>query len=437
MQTQVSSPSRSFLSRRFITLLLFQLLPVSALVAADHAYAEDGNEHWVATWSTALHQPDLLVPGLANSGFNNQTLRQIVHVSIGGRKVRVRLSTFGASELVVGAAHIALSAGEAAVVPGSDRILTFGGKPSITIPPGAVVFSDPVELAVPDLGDLSITLFVPGATGPATWHFDARQTSYISRPGDFSASGEIPLDPSSPTTQSWFWLSGVDVLAPQRSGAIAAIGESTTDGDQSTVNANHRWPDRLAERLMARSGRRMGVLNEGLDGNRLLHDSLGPNGLARFERDVLSQSGLTHVIVYFGINDIGTGWPGGLNPDQEVSTSQIIQGYRQLIGRAHSRGVRILGATLTPFEGFYVPGTPFALWSPGNETKRQQVNNWIRTSGEFDGVIDFDRVLRDPAVPSRLLVRYDSGDHGHPSDEGYEAMADAIELTLFRNGDRY
>jgi lysophospholipase L1-like esterase len=415
-------------------MLLFQLLLVSFAVPGKLAGQNSNrNQHWVCTWSTTLHQPDLLVPGLANEGFNNQTLRQIVHVSIGGRQVRVRLSTFGASSLVVGAAHIALSAGGPDVVPGSDRVLTFGGKPSIAIPPGAPVFSDPAELDIPDLANLAVTIFLPGATGPATWHFDARQTSFISSSGDFTDSDAIPLDPLMPTTSSWFWLSGIDVLAPKQSGAIAALGESTTDGAQSAVDADRRWTDDLARRLVAEPDHRgLSVLNEGLDGNRLLHDSLGPNGLSRFDRDVLSQSGLAHVIVYFGVNDIGSGWPGGLTPDQEVAVDQIIQSYRQLIERAHTRGARIYGATLTPFKGFFVPGTPFSLYSPDNEVKRQQVNAWIRTSGEFDGVIDFDRVLRDPDDPSRLFARYDSGDHGHPNNGGYQAMADAIDLSLFR-----
>jgi lysophospholipase L1-like esterase len=419
-------------SRRFVVFLFFLLL-MSVLMAADsRGNPVGGTEHWVATWSTALHQPDLLVPGLSNTGFVSQTLRQIVHTSLGGRQVRVRLSTFGADKLVIGAAHIALSAGGAAIVPSSDRVLTFNGKPSIEIPPGAPVFSDPVDLAVAGLSDLAITLFLPGVTGPATWHFDARQTSYISPPGDFTASAVMPLDPLTPTVASWFWLSSVDVLSSGQSGAIAAIGESTTDGDQSTVDANHRWPDWLARRIIAQPDHRgMGVLNEGLDGNRLLHDSLGPNGLARFERDVLSQSGLTHAIVFCGINDIGTGWPGGIYPDQEVTVDQIIGALRQFIQRAHTRGIKIYGATLTPNKGFVIPGTPFAAWSPGNETKRQAVNRWIRSSREFDGVIDFDRVLRDPDAPSQLLPRYDSGDHGHPNDEGYAAMAKAVDLRLF------
>ncbi|HXJ87176.1 MAG TPA: SGNH/GDSL hydrolase family protein [Candidatus Binatia bacterium] len=431
MPTNLLTVPRTLLSRCFVFLLV-QLFTAASIMAADsRASSGGGNEHWVATWSTALHQPDLL-PGLTNTGFANQTVRQIVHSSVGGRQVRVRLSAFGASALVVGSAHIALSAGGAAVIPASDRVLTFGGKPSVEIPPGAPMVSDPVELAVPELSDVAITLFLPGVTGPAAWHFDSRQNSYISPPGDFTASAVMPLDPQTPTLSSWFWLSAVDVLSSGQSGAIATLGESTTDGAESTVDANHRWPDWLARRLNAQADRRaMGVLNEGLDGNRLLHDALGPNGLARFERDVLSQSGLTHVIVYCGGNDIGTGWPGGLNPDQAVTVDQIIGGYRQLIELAHTRGIKIYGATMTPVKGFFVPGTPFALWSPENEAKRQEINRWIRTSGEFDGVIDFDRVLRDPNAPSQLLPQFDSGDHGHPNDAGYKAMADAIDSRLF------
>jgi lysophospholipase L1-like esterase len=283
--------------------------------------------------------------------------------------------------------------------------------------------------------DLAVSIFVPGVTGPATWHFEARQTSYISPSGDFTASGVMPIVASA---QAWFWLSGVEVLAPRQTGAIATFGDSTTDGTHSTVDANHRWPDQLARRLMALPrDERKSVLNAGLAGNRLLHDSLGPNGLARFDRDVLTQSGLTDVIVLLGNADIGEGWSGGSNPEDEVSVDQIIQGYKQLIERAHAKGVKIYGATLTPFEGFVVPGTPFPFFSPANEQKRQEVNEWIRRGGEYNGVIDFDEVLRDPDHPSRLLARYDSGDHVHPTDDGYRALANAIDVRLFRSRDRY
>jgi lysophospholipase L1-like esterase len=401
---------------------------VAGLAADAAAIGGSGNERWVGTWGTSLHEPDLGVPGLANAGFNNQTLRQIVHTSVGGRQVRVRLSTFGASGLFIGSAHIALRATGAAIVATSDRTLTFGGRPSITIPNGAPVLSDPVDFDVPALGDLAVSIFVPGSTGPATWHFEARQTAYISPPGDFTESATMPVDA---TALAWFWLAGVEVTASKQTGAIVAFGDSIVDGTQSTADANNRWPDQLARRLMAHPGnQKMGVLNEGIAGSRLLHDSLGPNGLARFERDALSQAGVTHVIVQMGGNDIFT-----LNPAEAVTVDQIIQGHQQLIGRAHAKGLKIYGCTLTPVEGFLVPGTPFPVFSVSNELKRQAVNLWIRTSGEYDEVFDFDQILRDPDSPARLLPLFDSGDHGHPTDAGYKALADAIDLKLFSNGE--
>ena len=425
---------RGFGSSKLIGVLLISLLFAVGLAAGPGAFADNDNEQWVGTWGTALHEPNLLVPGLANAGFNNQTLRQIVHTSLGGHQVRVRLSTFGAKSLVIGAAHIAVRDAGAAIVPRSDRTLTFGGKPSITIPPGAPILSDPVGLVVPALGDLAVSIYVPGNTGPATWQVEARQTSYISPPGDFTASVVVPVDS---TTQAWFWLEGVEVMVSRQTGTIVTLGDSKTAGTQSTADANNRWPDQLARRLMAQpDNQNLGVLNRGIIGNRLLHDSLGPNGLARFDRDALTQTGVTHVIVQLGGNDIGVGWSGGLSPAEEVTADQIIQGHKQLIERAHARGLKIYGCTLTPFEGFFVPGTPFPFFSPSNEVKRQAVNAWIRMSRAYDGVIDFDRVLRDPNSPARLLIIYDSGDHGHPNDAGYKAMADAIDLKLFKKGER-
>ena len=402
----------------------------SAAVAADSAgFGESGNDHWVGTWGTALHAPDLGVPGLANTGFNNQTLRQIVHTSVGGHKVRVRFSAFGANAVVIGAAHIALHAGGAMIMPMSDRTLTFGGKPSITIPAGALVLSDPVNLEVPALGDVAVSIFVPGDTGPATWHFEARQTLYVSPLGDFTASAAMPVDSTRPTTLAWFWLAGVDVMTTRKTGGIVAIGDSITDGTQSTPDANKRWPDELARRLMDHPGsQKMGVVNKGIAGSRILHDSLGPNALARFDRDTLASTGVTHVIVQLG--DIT------INPTEDVSADQVIQGHKQLIERAHAKGLKIYGCTLTPNQGFLVPGTPFPVFTPANEAKRQAVNTWIRTSGEYDAVIDFDRVLRDPDAPARILPLYDSGDHGHPTDAGYKALADAIDLRLFSDDDR-
>lgn len=412
-----------FLLPRLLLLVaaLATFLALAGFATGPASFAENGNEHWVGTWATGLHSPSPGPPGLTNTGFNNQTLRQIVHTSIGGDRVRVRLSTFGASALLLGAAHIALRGVGPAIVPGSDRTLTFSGQRDITIPAGATVLSDPVDLAVPARGDLAVSIFLPGNTEPATWHFQALQTSYISPPGDFTGSTIMPVDT---TRQAWFWLAGVEVIASKQTGSIVIFGDSVTDGAMSTPDTNNRWPDHLARRLMAQRGNhKMGVLNEGISGNRLLHDGIGPNGLARFDRDVLIQTGVTHVIVLLGNND----FLFVFNPAEFVTADQIIVGHRQLIARARARGLTIYGGTLTPFGGF-------PLSSALKEEMRQAVNAWIRTSGEYDAVIDFDEVTRDPSSPTRLLPLYDSGDHLHPNNLGYEAMGDAVDLKLFRNG---
>ena len=406
--------------------LSLSVIAAVAFVAAGFtvhpvAFAGQGNEHWVGTWSTAMHPPDVGF-GITNAGFNNQTLRQIVHTSVGGQQVRVKLSTNGASALLIGAAHIALRDAGAAIVPGSDRTLTFSGNPSITIPPGAQILSDPVNLDVPALGDLAVSIFVPDITGPATWHFAALQTSYISPAGDFTASAVMPVDT---TTQAWFWLAAVEVTASKQTGAIVCLGDSITDGTASTPDTNNRWPNHLAGRLIAQPGNhKMGVLNEGIAGNRILHDIIAPNALARLNHDVLTQTGVTHVIVLLGINDIGF---GGFLPAEAVTADQIIEGHKQLIARAHAQGLKIYGATLLPFED---AGAPY--FSPAGEVKRQAVNAWIRTSGGYDAVIDFDLVTRDPSFPTKLLPLYDSGDHLHPNDAGYEAMGNSIDLKLFK-----
>jgi lysophospholipase L1-like esterase len=353
-------PSR----RQFLkTVVAGMAIAIAGLAADLDVVAGEGrgNKHWVGTWSTAMHAPDVGF-GLTNSWFDGQTLRQIVHTSIGGDRVRVRLSTVGASGLVIGAAHIALRSAGATIVSGSDRTLTFSGSPSITIPPGAVVVSDPVELDVPALGDLAVSIFVPANTGPATWHFEGLQTSYISPPGDFTASTGMPV---AATTQAWFWLAGIEVTAPKQTGAIVAIGDSITDGTSSTPDTNNRWPNHLAGRLVAQPGnRQMGVLDVGIAGNRVLHDIIGDNALARFDRDVLVQTGVTHVIVLEGINDIGFSGIGF--PDEAVSADEIIAGHKQLIERAHARGLKIFGGTLTPFEGTIFPG----YFTPEGEAKR-------------------------------------------------------------------
>ena len=414
----------------FITMALAVM---AALQATRLTVAANEDQRWVTTWSTAMLAPNTIVFG-TSPGFENQTLRQVVHTSIGGNRVRVRLSTFGAGALHIGAARIALRATGSAIVPDTDRALTFGGLSALVIPPGAVVLSDPVALDVPPLADLAVSIFVPGSTGPTSWHFEALQTAYVSPTGDFTESVDMPFvsttrypGPDGLEHDAWFWLAGVEVLAPKQTGAVAILGDSVTDGSRSTPDTNNRWPDHLAQRLIAVHGNHgMGVLNLGITGNKLLNEIIGPNALARYDRDVLTQTGVTQVIASLGNNDILFVF----SPADVVSVDQIIAGHRQLIRRARARGLKIYGATLTPFGGF-------PLASAAKESKRQAVNHWIRTSGEYDAVIDFDVALRDPNDPTRLRsdaeISYDSGDHLHPNDAGYQAMANAIDLALFKN----
>ena len=383
----------------------------------------DSNYGWVATWGASPVAPVPPNPTntgpFINSGFTDQTVRLIVHTSIGGNEVRIRLSNaFGTTSLAVGAAHIAVRSKEAMIVPESDRPLTFGGTVSIAIPPGALVVSDPVRLSVSPVSDLAVSIYLPGPTGQSTWHSDATGTNYVSATGDFTASSSFPVDRVAP---SWFYLTDVEVSAPKDTKAIVAFGDSITDGFRSTKDANHRWPNFLAERLVARNGK-LAVVNEGIGGNRILHDLAGPNGLARFDRDVLTQSGAGYVIVLLGINDIGQSVTA--HPDQAVTASEIIAGHMQMIARAHAQGLKIIGCTLPPFEGAH-------YFAAEGETKREAVNKFIRAGGAYDGVADFDAAIRDPGHPNQLLALYDSGDHLHPNDAGYKAMADSIDLSLF------
>jgi lysophospholipase L1-like esterase len=388
--------------------------------------------HWVGTWeaSPAPQLPDESKMRAENLQFENQTVREIVHASIGSNTVRVQLSNaYGKETVAIGAAHIALHSRAASIVPGSDRVLTFGGQPAISIPPNAPVLSDPVQLDVPASGDLVISIFLPKATSGAGLHYSAQQTSYIAK-GDVTGAPSIP---ESSTITSWVFLTGVDVLAPGSASAVVAFGDSITDGARSTVDANHRWPNLFANRLLGPgSNAELGVLDAGIGGNRILHDAatniqFGVNALARFNRDVIAQSGVKYVIVLEGINDLGHAGTSAPK-SEEVSAQEIIQGLNQMIARSHENGLKVFGGTLTPFEGTVFPG----YFTPEKELKRKSINEWIRTSHAFDGVIDFDRAVRDPNHPDRMLPAYDGGDHLHPSDAGYKAMADAIPLSLFK-----
>jgi lysophospholipase L1-like esterase len=403
------------------------LLPIGALLAAALAFtapqlhAESSTAgHWVGTWGAGAGGPPLAAK---RQPLSNQTLRLIVRTSIGGNRVRIRLSNeMGDSPLTIGAAHIALRANGADIDASTDRALTFSGSTSITIPPGAPVLSDPVDLKLPAQSDLAVSVYLPNQTGVATVHATASQANYVSQPGNFTGAASLPTQG---TIHNWPFLTEVDVDGGAGAGAVVTFGDSITDGTRSTPDTNTRWPDFLARRLLALGGSgQLGVVNRGISGNRLLSDTgggslSGRNGLERFDRDVLATAGVRYVTVLLGINDIGH------SKESPVTAVDLIAGYRQLISRAHEKGIAILGATLTP-----VGGSKYE--TPENEQLRQAVNQWIRTSGELDGVIEFDMVTRDPQRPERFLPAYDSGDHLHPNSVGYEAMGNAVSLALFR-----
>jgi len=373
---------------------------------------------WIGTWTTA--------PAPAETGaFANQTLRMNPRISLGGNQVRVRLSNaYGTRPLRIGASHIALRASGPAIVEKSDRCLTFGGDPAAVIAAGAVLVSDPVELEVSPLADVAVSVFLPGDVPPSfgiTGRY-ARQFNYLSPPGDFTSMENMF---AARVVDDWLFLSGIDVLAPSDVGGIVALGDSITDGNISTHDAFCRWPDQLARRLIARGGKMFGVMNQGLGGNRICHDMRGDGGVKRFDRDVLAQPGVTHAIVILGVNDLRN--RRGL-PEEDVTADDMIAGLNQMALRAHARGIKLFAGTLTPFEN-----ETFMLgaWSPAKEAKRLAVNEWIRTANAFDAVIDFDKFLRDPDHPARMLPIYDNGDHLHPGDVGYNRMGDVIDLSLF------
>lgn len=407
------------------------------LSAALPAQLSKADGHWVSAWSTSVHTP-LPFPGLPPSPvFQNQTIRMVVRPTLGGDRVRVRLSNeFGTTGLIIGAASVALVAEGNKIVPGSNRELTFGGRKEVTVPPGAPMLSDPVEIKIPAFTEVAVSLYLPEKTNSSTVHFWAQHQTYISGTGDFTAKPEMP---DATTTTSWYFLADLEVWAQQQNAAIVAFGDSITDGVGAKQGEYTDWPDMLAQRLKdtAKKSPALAVLNEGIGGNRVLHDGAGVSALARFDRDVLAQPGVTNLIVLEGINDIG--WPNikprlpdGSTPKdlpmwhEVVSADDIIAGLRQIIERAHQHGIRVFGATLTPFEGA-------DYYTPDGETKRQAVNQWIRTSGAFDGVFDFDAAVRDPSHPSRFREEYQSGDHLHPSAAGYKAMAGVIDLSALTN----
>ncbi|MEU8031171.1 SGNH/GDSL hydrolase family protein [Streptomyces sp. NPDC049099] len=385
--------------RRALAVLLLAVLPGTAAPAV----AEPAPPPWTGSWETAPSGTAAALPGAA--------VRNVVHLSVGGTAVRIRLSNrFGTAPLQLGAVTVALRAAGPNAVPGTLRTATFQGAATVAVPPGQDIVTDPVPLSVPAAADLLVTVYTPGDSGPATYHQTALQTSYVAPAGAGRATDENGTAYTTAISR-WYYATGVDVLGG--AGSIVAFGDSLTDGNGSTPDTNHRWPDRLAEQV--RAGR-LGVLNAGIAGNRLLHDGAGPSALARLDADALDRSGVRVLVVLEGINDIkGT-------PTADDVTAYA-DAYRTLVARAHARGVRVVGVTLTPYRGF-------SAYTDAREAVRQQVNAFIRTGGAFDAVADADAALRDPADPTRLLPAYDPGDHLHFNDTGMAAIADTVHRAL-------
>ncbi len=403
---------------------------VACLLATEAVWGQGTNERkqWVGSWAASQQTPEtanLLDPEL----MRDATLRQVVHLSVGGNQLRVRLSNaFGTQPLHLMAVHVARPgpAGGSAIDVGSDTAVMFHGAADVMIPAGAEYVSDAVTFSAAALSSMVISIHYEEPPVGETGHPGSRATSYVAH-GDLVSAASLP---DAKTVEHWYQISGVDVVGAGKSAAVVVLGDSITDGHGATTNANDRWPDVLAARMQGdKSTRGLGVVNQGIGGNRLLLDGLGPNALARFDRDVVAQTAVRVVIVLEGVNDLGT-----LTRDHDAPAEahaalvkQIEGAYQQMIARAHAHGIRVIGATILPYGGskYYHPG-------PESEADRQAINAWIRESGHFDNVLDFDALMRDPAHPNLMLPAYDSGDGLHPGPAGYKAMGDAIPLTLLK-----
>jgi lysophospholipase L1-like esterase len=413
-----------------LTLLL--VLAQAGLFTAAHAQKKN-SEHWVGTWGTAENLYAAPRPAVAAAapatpqaspigprGFANQTARMMVRASIGGHRLRVKLANaFGSAPVAIAAAHVALRGKDSEIVAGSDYPLTFNGKPGCTIGPGVVLFSDPADLTFAPLADLAVSLYFAGESGPPTSHSTGLHNTYIQE-GDATAQAALP---DAARTQSYYYLAGIDVMAPAAAAAIVAYGDSITDGARSSNESNHSWPALLAVRLAAKKATaHIGVINMGIGGNRVLRDNAGVSALGRFDRDVLGQSGVKWVMFLEGINDIGR---GTTVPDETVTADDLIAGHKQIVEMAHAHGIKAIGCTLTPYEG---AGYAREI----GEAVRDALNQWIRSSGAYDAVVDFEAATRDTANRKRIRAEFDPGDHLHPNDAGYQAMADAISLAIFK-----
>ncbi|GAA4913207.1 SGNH/GDSL hydrolase family protein [Streptomonospora salina] len=442
-----TAPSPRTRALRLGAVLAGALLLITAGTAAGTAqswhrpgsgHPGGGHRSWVGTWAAA----PTAAPQSATPVLEDETVRQVVHTSVGGDRMRLRLTNeFGETPLRIGEVRVALRDGSSGTdtEPGSDRAVTFGGRTPVTVPAGAPMLSDPVDLRLPPRSDLVVSIHLPERTPVTTLHGSSYQENAVAAG---NTTGEPAVTPTATMTQ-WYFLSGVSVRARgTRTGAVVAFGDSITDGAETTTGANHRWPDLLAERVGARTG----VLNAGISGNRLLHDPNPPEGgeaeayaaffgqsaLRRFDRDVLTHPGVEHAIVLLGVNDLGHPGTATAPASETVTAEEVIGGHRQIIARAHAAGLKVYGGTILPFKG-----DTFGFYSAENEAKRQRINEWIRTDGEYDAVIDFAEAMRDPDDPQRLNPAYDSGDHLHPDDAGMAAMADAVPTRLFRPGKRH
>jgi lysophospholipase L1-like esterase len=413
-------------------LLFLTALPVLAKKPAPPAPQPPTR---VVSWAASQQIPEPQ-NALPSDDLRDTTLRQIFHLSLGGYALRVHISNaFGTAPLHLTSVHIAhpISPADSAIDPATDRALTFAGHPDVTIPPGAEILSDSIDTPVPALSDLAVSIHYHAPPSVQTGHPGSRATSYYVH-GDAVSSAKLDAPKH---VDHWYQISAIDVLAIAPAAAIVALGDSITDGHGATTNGNDRWTDVLAARLQASPPSPtpetqhprpyVGIANAGIGGNHLLTDGLGPNALARFDRDVLAQAGVRYLIVFEGVNDLGgLAIHGEVPPaDHDALVARVLAAYQQIIARAHAHGLRVFGATITPYVGsaYYHPG-------PLSEADRQAVNTWIRSS-HFDAVLDFDAVVRDPSHPDQLLPAYDCGDHLHPSPAGYRAIANSIPLTLF------